>query len=509
MGRMVDRRGQSLVTAAAVLLTTVCLLALAVVEVAARAGLAALLIALAGLSTPPLEAGLRALWPVVLPDEARRRAALALDTGAQGLIYVTGPPLVAVLSTTTGPRTAMVVSASLGLVGAAVVLSAAPSRRWRPPRAAQRTGPLGPLAHAGLRWLFVAVSGVGFALGAMNVWAVALAEDLGMDLLSGLIPAALSAGSLVGGFLYGKRTWSGTVTEQLRRAALLFATGWLPLMAVTGPVSAVALTAVPGFLLTAVVTSAFLAVDAPRSGRHHDRGVRLADRRGGHRPSRRDRPVRRTDRAPINRCCSSRGRRRAYPHHPAHRPPAPRRPQRHRSATATTPRHTGSRRSLNTRYLQGNSLMAVVGAPGYQNVRKGEAGSTGAVRSALEQVGSRCPSFVVQRRTVDGLEAPGPPRLCPTLHRFPATTDRRSAMPEAPAEPFMTIRHTITGEITTTGYNAAARRILLQDGFEEAPSCACRATEPGTERAHGSARQPTSCSLPAIPRTWTEPSVGR
>ncbi|WP_329287495.1 hypothetical protein [Streptomyces sp. NBC_00691] len=73
----------------------------------------------------------------------------------------------------------------------------------------------------------------------------------------------------------------------------------------------------------------------------------------------------------------------------------------------------------------------------------------------------------------------------------------------------MPIRHSITGEITTTGYNAAARRILLQDGFEEAPGCACHATEPGTEQAHGSARQPASCSSPAIPYTCTEPPVGR
>ncbi|MET9564747.1 hypothetical protein [Streptomyces tauricus] len=65
----------------------------------------------------------------------------------------------------------------------------------------------------------------------------------------------------------------------------------------------------------------------------------------------------------------------------------------------------------------------------------------------------------------------------------------------------MAIRHSITGEVTTTGYNAAARRILLQDGFEEAPGCACRATEPGTK--------PSSCSSPAIPCTWTEPSAGR
>ncbi len=262
LGRMVDRRGQTLVTATAVLLATVCLLALSAVDVATHVGPAAGLVALAGLSTPPLEAGLRALWPVVLPDEARHRAALALDTGTQGLIYVTRPPLVAVLSTTTGPRTAMEVTAALGLIGAIVVLSAAPSRHWRPAPAAQPTGALGPLAHPGLRWLFVAVSGVGFALGAMNVCAVALADDRGMDLLSGLIPAALSTGSVVGGFLYGWRTWPGTPTGQLLSAALLFAVGWLPLMAVDGPISAITLTAVPGLLLTSVITSAFLTVDA-------------------------------------------------------------------------------------------------------------------------------------------------------------------------------------------------------------------------------------------------------
>ncbi|MFD6434501.1 hypothetical protein [Streptomyces venezuelae] len=73
----------------------------------------------------------------------------------------------------------------------------------------------------------------------------------------------------------------------------------------------------------------------------------------------------------------------------------------------------------------------------------------------------------------------------------------------------MPIRHTTTGEITTTGYNAAARRILLQDGFEETPECACVATVPGRERAPGPARQPASCSSPTTPCTWTEPSAGR
>ncbi|MFJ7589472.1 hypothetical protein ACIQZO_19250 [Streptomyces sp. NPDC097617] len=73
----------------------------------------------------------------------------------------------------------------------------------------------------------------------------------------------------------------------------------------------------------------------------------------------------------------------------------------------------------------------------------------------------------------------------------------------------MPIRHTITGEITTTGYNSAARRILLQSGFEETPECTCRATDPGTEQTHGPVRQPARCSSLGIPCTWTEPSAGR
>ncbi|WP_405929974.1 hypothetical protein OG554_05280 [Streptomyces griseus] len=73
----------------------------------------------------------------------------------------------------------------------------------------------------------------------------------------------------------------------------------------------------------------------------------------------------------------------------------------------------------------------------------------------------------------------------------------------------MPIRHTGTGEVTTTSYNAAARQILLQGGFEEAPGCACRATEPGAERTHGPARQPASCSSLATPCTRPEPAAGR
>ncbi|WP_141689545.1 MFS transporter [Streptomyces sp. DI166] len=61
LGRMVDRRGQTRVTTAAVLVTTACLLLLSYADALAQPGLAAGLLVLAGLSTPPFEANLRAL----------------------------------------------------------------------------------------------------------------------------------------------------------------------------------------------------------------------------------------------------------------------------------------------------------------------------------------------------------------------------------------------------------------------------------------------------------------
>ncbi|MGW2917765.1 MFS transporter [Streptomyces angustmyceticus] len=261
LGRMVDRRGQSAVTSAAVLVTTVCLLLLPYVDEGTQPAFAAGLVVGAGLSTPPLEANLRALWSTVLPSPERQRAALALDTGTQGLIYVAGLPLVAMLSALHGPEAAMTVTAALGLAGAAMVLSSAPSRTWRP--AASRAGGFfGPLHHGGLRMLFLAVGGVGFALGAMNVWAVAVTDRHDSPLLSGLIPAALSTGSLVGGILYGRRHWPGHLRGQLLTAAALFALAWVPLAANPAPLEATALTTLPGVFLTALVTSAFLMVDA-------------------------------------------------------------------------------------------------------------------------------------------------------------------------------------------------------------------------------------------------------
>src|SRR5436190_1176565 len=51
-------------------------------------------VVLAGFATPPLEAGLRALWPSVLNGPAEVQAAYALDAAAQEVLFTVGPLLV-------------------------------------------------------------------------------------------------------------------------------------------------------------------------------------------------------------------------------------------------------------------------------------------------------------------------------------------------------------------------------------------------------------------------------
>lgn len=264
-GRLMDRYGQTRVSVPAVLLNSCCLVALPFIGADGESVAVTAVVGFAGLITPPLEAGLRALWPMALPDAGRRRVVQALDTGSQGLLYIVGPLLASWLATARSPDTALWATAALGLAGSAIVLSAAPSRYWRP--AADGPSGTGRLMSTGLVLLFTGLAGTGFALGAMNVWAADMAATHHIATLSGVLPAAFSTGSFLGGLVYARRTWPGTTTAQLTATSTLFLLGWLPLLADPGPRAAVALAGIPGLFLTLIITNGFHTVDtlAPAS----------------------------------------------------------------------------------------------------------------------------------------------------------------------------------------------------------------------------------------------------
>ncbi|OKJ96945.1 MFS transporter [Streptomyces sp. CB03234] len=223
-------------------------------------------VAVAGLFTPPLEGGLRALWPSVLGREDRVHRAYAMDAVAQEVMFTVGPLLVTLLVSLWSPAAALLVINAIGVLGALSVVLSEPSRTWRSaPREAHW---LGALRSPGLLALLGSFFFVGLALGSITVAGFAYAEDHGRESVYGWLMAALGLGALVGGAVYGARQWAGAPERRLRVLAGLLALGYLPLMLTPGVVAMTALAALSGVFLAPAIACAFIVVD-----RHAPRGT--------------------------------------------------------------------------------------------------------------------------------------------------------------------------------------------------------------------------------------------
>ncbi|MGX1544290.1 MFS transporter [Streptomyces adustus] len=265
LGRLVDLYGQPRVQLPAAVASALAMAVFALVGIgtlpAAYAAVAA-----AGLFTPPLEGGLRALWPGVLRGEERVHTAYAMDAVAQEVMFTVGPLLVTVCVSLWSAEAALLVLNGVGVLGALSVVVSAPSRAWRSePREAHW---LGALRSPGLLALLGAFFFVGIALGSITVASVPYADAHGGDVVYGWLMAAIGLGALVGGLVYGARSWPGVPERRLRVLVAFLAVCYVPLMWMPGAVAMVALTALAGVFLAPAIACAFVIVD-----RHAPRGT--------------------------------------------------------------------------------------------------------------------------------------------------------------------------------------------------------------------------------------------
>ncbi|MGX5183763.1 MFS transporter [Streptomyces avermitilis] len=258
LGRLVDLYGQPRVQLPAALVSALAMTAFAL-SGTDPLPLAYVSMAVAGLFTPPLEGGLRALWPSVLRREDQVHTAYAMDAVAQEVMFTVGPLLVTLCVALWSAQAALVVLNVIGVLGALSVVLSPPSRAWRSaPREAHW---LGALRSPGLLALLGAFLFVGLALGSITVAGVSYADDNGGDAVYGWLMAALGLGALVGGTVYGARQWSGAPERRLRGLVALLAVCYLPLVLVPGPVAMTALTALAGVFLAPCIACAFIIVD--------------------------------------------------------------------------------------------------------------------------------------------------------------------------------------------------------------------------------------------------------
>ncbi|GGY10033.1 MFS transporter [Streptomyces djakartensis] len=265
LGRLVDLRGQPRVQLPAAVLSGLAMALFAFAGIGSLP-LAYAAVAAAGLFTPPLEGGLRALWPSVLRKESQVHTAYAMDAVAQEVMFTVGPLLVTLCVSLWSAQAALLVLNAVGVLGALSVVVSPPSRAWRSaPREAHW---LGALRSAGLLALLAALLFVGMALGSITVASVPYADEHGGDVVYGWLMAALGFGALVGGTVYGARQWAGEPARRLTVLVALLVVCYLPLLLMPGAAAMVALTVLAGVFLAPTIACAFVLVD-----RHAPRGT--------------------------------------------------------------------------------------------------------------------------------------------------------------------------------------------------------------------------------------------
>jgi MFS family permease len=264
-GRLMDRFGQPRVLrrAAAVHVSMLVVLVVAATREAPSWVLALCALG-AGGSLPQVPAAMRSLWSAIVEDEDSRQTAYALVTIVFEVSVVTAPVLTAAIAAIASPAAAVLTAAAVGGTGALAFSATAASRRWR--GVPHEVGPLGPLHAAGVRTLFLVLVAFGTSIGVLQVALPAFADDRGAAEAGGLYLAALSAGSLCGGLVYGARRWPGTPSQRLATCMLCIAGGCLLIAAATVPatVGGAALAVGLVFAPTTVVCSALLDTVAPR-----------------------------------------------------------------------------------------------------------------------------------------------------------------------------------------------------------------------------------------------------
>jgi MFS family permease len=211
--------------------------------------------AVAGATIPPVSSMIRVRWTHLLRGTPSLPTALAMESVVDEFVFIVGPVLVTFLSTTGHTTSGVVTAFALAAVGS---LLFAAQRRTEPPPAehGQRHGPTA-MRSRGLRVLFVVGLAVGAVLGTLEIALVAFADERDAWSLSGLLIAALAAGSMVSGIGWGAVHWRVPLRRRLAAALAVLTVLTGPLLLVGSVWLMVPFVLVAGVAVSPSLISAF------------------------------------------------------------------------------------------------------------------------------------------------------------------------------------------------------------------------------------------------------------
>lgn len=216
IGRLMDRRGPAPVLRITGPVAGGLLVAAALGASRAPTGVLFAVACCAGLVTAPVGASARAMWQDLTDDENLRKRAYAFESTLSELLFVLGPSVVSALGWLLGARTALPVTAVLLAAGAVGYGQAGIVRRRAPvPRRPAARGTRRGAAALSVLAAIALTAALSSAL-AVAVTAMLRAQGSAPELAGSLV-ALQSAGSVVGGLLYGARTRGGSTFRRYVR----------------------------------------------------------------------------------------------------------------------------------------------------------------------------------------------------------------------------------------------------------------------------------------------------
>ena len=198
----------------------------------------------AGLCVPPVVAVVRGLWPRLFAAEAVQEV-YGLEATAQELIFIVGPALVALLAAAAGAAAAVLVTGALGLVGT-VALASSPVFRELGARRVRERHRL--LRGSQLPTYVAAAFTMTVMFNMCDIAVVAFVSGRRATAAAGVVLAFWSAGSMLGGLLFGAR--AGVADDaSVARGCLAIAAGVAAAAASPGRVGLAAILFLGGMVI--------------------------------------------------------------------------------------------------------------------------------------------------------------------------------------------------------------------------------------------------------------------
>jgi MFS family permease len=232
-GRLTDRLGQHGVlfsVAAGTAVSTTVLIACAQLNAPTWVLFAAA--AALGLASPSLGGLVRARWSHLIDAPARLQTAYSLESVADELIYVAGPIIVTVAATGVHPTAGVATAGVLTVTGCGAL--AVQRRTEPPPQRDPGDAPGSAIAGPGMLVLAAVFTLLGFIFTAVEITAVAFADDAGHRGAAGPLLSIYALGSMVAGLWYGTRRWQAPLSRRFCAGLVLLAAGLIPVALARG-----------------------------------------------------------------------------------------------------------------------------------------------------------------------------------------------------------------------------------------------------------------------------------